>query len=120
MHSLLRGTMRRRAAFAPVPRTLTRRGTGILRRSAVPYVVNVDGSDLQKLLDSCYYGSFNGWSPSGEQVAFTLLSKYGPANVYAVKAGGTGAVNLTNSPFWNVDPEWLPRRWPGSLTDLRA
>jgi Tol biopolymer transport system component len=77
---------------------------------ALPYVVNVDGSGVQPLMDSCAGGSFNGWSRSGEQVAFTMSPGSGSSDIYAVKADGTGAVNLTNSPSWEVDAEWLPRQ----------
>ncbi len=77
--------------------------------SALPYVVNVDGSGVRRLLDTCK-GFFNGWSPSGDQVAFTLWPESGPPDVYAVKADGTGKVNLTGSPVWEADAEWLPRR----------
>lgn len=79
--------------------------------AALPYVVNVDGSGVQRLMDTCR-GFFNGWSRSGDQVAFTIFPGSGPfpasvPDVYAVKADGSGAVNLTDSPFWESDPIWL-------------
>lgn len=78
--------------------------------SALPYVVNVDGSDVRRLLDSCVYGTFDGWSRSGRQVAFTLFTaSSGPPDVHAVNADGTGSTNLTRSPFWELEAEWLPR-----------
>lgn len=77
--------------------------------SVLPYVVNVDGSGVQRLMDACE-GYFDGWSPSGEQVAFTLSPASGAPDVYAVKADGTGGVNLTGSPVWESDSQWLARQ----------
>lgn len=74
----------------------------------LPYVVNVDGSGVQRLLETCT-GYFNGWAPSGDQVAFTLWPQSGPPDVYAVNADGTGAVNVSRSSFWDSDGQWLPR-----------
>lgn len=77
--------------------------------SALPYVVNVDGTGLRRLVDSCAYGSFDGWSRSGEQVAFTLwATSPGIPDVHVVNADGTGHVNLTNSPFWELEASWVP------------
>jgi TolB protein len=78
--------------------------------SALPYVLNVDGSGAQRLMDSCIDdASFDGWSPSGEQVAFTMLSASGAPDLYVAKADGSGSVNVTNSPEWEKDAHWLPR-----------
>lgn len=81
--------------------------------SVLPYVVNVDGSGVQRLLDSCR-GYFNGWSRSGEQVAFTLFPGSGEfptsvPDIHVVNADGSGSVNLTNSPHWESDPIWVRR-----------
>jgi Tol biopolymer transport system component len=78
--------------------------------TALPYVVNVDGSGLKRLVDSCAYGTFDGWSRSGEQVAFTLwATSPGVPDIHVVNADGTGSVNLTNGPLWEMNPTWLPR-----------
>lgn len=58
-----------------------------------PYVVNVDGSGVRRLMDSCR-GFFNGWSSTGDKVAFTIFP-------------GTGPFPVTNTPFWESDPVWL-------------
>jgi Tol biopolymer transport system component len=61
-------------------------------------------------MDSCSYGLFRGWSPSGEQIAFTLWATLpGVPDVHVVNADGTGSMNLTNSPFWETESTWLPR-----------
>jgi Tol biopolymer transport system component len=81
---------------------------------ALPYVVNVDGSGVKRLMASCI-GFFNGWSPSGEKVAFTIFPAPAPApgvvpDIHVVNADGTGAVNATNSSFWESDAVWLSGR----------
>lgn len=73
----------------------------------IPYAVNVDGSGAQRLMESCG-GIFEGWSPSGEKVVFTLRPGEDPTDVHAVDADGTGRVNLTNSPGWEGEAQWLP------------
>jgi Tol biopolymer transport system component len=80
--------------------------------NALPYVMNVDGSGVQRLMDFCInYAEFNGWSPSGEQVAFTMRpAAPGPPDLYVAKADGSGSVNLTSSPDWESDAVWLPRQ----------
>jgi Tol biopolymer transport system component len=82
--------------------------------TVLPYVVNVDGTGVKRLMDSCR-GFFNGWSPSGDQVAFTLFPGTGsfpdnPPDLYVVNADGTEAANLTNNAFWESDAVWLARR----------
>lgn len=78
-----------------------------------PYVANVDGSGVKRLMDSCR-GFFNGWSSSGDKVAFTIFPGTGPfpdntPDLHVVSADGTGAANVTNSPFWESDSVWLTR-----------
>jgi Tol biopolymer transport system component len=81
--------------------------------AVLPYVVNVDGSGVKKLMDWCR-GPFNGWSPSGDQVAFTIFPPGSiPASVpdvHVVQADGSGTVNATNSPFWESEPVWIRGR----------
>ncbi|HYR11790.1 MAG TPA: hypothetical protein VEQ60_28660 [Longimicrobium sp.] len=81
---------------------------------ALPYVVNVDGSGVKRLMDTCI-GFFNGWSASGDHVAFTIFPATAPfplsvPDVHVAKSDGTGAVNATNSPFWESDAVWLSGR----------
>ena len=83
--------------------------------SNLPYVVNVDGTDVRRLMDSCA-GFFNGWSSSGERVAFTIYPVSAPAgsrpipDLYVVNADGSGAENITRSLDFEAEPRWLPRR----------
>ncbi|WP_420127405.1 TolB family protein [Longimicrobium sp.] len=77
---------------------------------ALPYVVNVDGSGVRRLMDSCR-GNFDGWSRSGDKVAFTLFVFTAPfpgsvPDVHVMNADGSGAVNVTNSPFWESGAVW--------------
>lgn len=75
--------------------------------TSMVYVVNADGSGLQQLGDFC--GEFNGWSPRGDQLAFS--SRRGSArDVYVVNASGSGVVNLTNSAIPESSAFWLRGR----------
>jgi Tol biopolymer transport system component len=78
--------------------------------TVLPYVVNVDGTGVRRLLDSCH-GLFNGWSPSGDEVAFTLWPEAeGSPDVYAVRSDGSGAMNLTAGSAWDIDAQWIRRQ----------
>lgn len=70
------------------------------------YVINADGSGLTRLSDHPTW--FNGWSPSGDHIAFT--DRRIPTDVYVVRADGTGLLNLTDSPDDDSDAVWLPAR----------
>lgn len=73
--------------------------------SAQAYVVNVDGTGVRPLMDSCT-GAFNGWSRSGDKVAFTVRPGTEAADVHVVNADGGGTVNVSNSAFWESDAIW--------------
>jgi Tol biopolymer transport system component len=88
---------------------------GQCRESVLPYVVNVDGTNVRRLMDSCY-GYFHDWSSSGDRILFTIIPPSPPAganrpvpDLFVVRADGTGAENITNSPEWEDGPLWLPR-----------
>jgi Tol biopolymer transport system component len=72
---------------------------------AQAYVVNADGTGVRPLMDSCT-GAFNGWSRSGDRVAFNVWPDADNAEVYVVNADGSGAVNVSNSPFWDINATW--------------
>ena len=77
-------------------------------------MVNVDGSGVKRLMEACT-GFFNGWSGSGDKVAFTIFPANAPfpgavPDVHVVNADGTGSVNATNSPYWESDAVWLSGR----------
>jgi Tol biopolymer transport system component len=70
------------------------------------YVINADGSGLTRLSDHPTW--FNGWSSSGDRIAFT--DRRVPNDVYVVNADGTGLFNLTDSSFDDSDAVWVPAR----------
>lgn len=84
-------------------------GTGICDSPALPYVIDADGTGLQLLMDVCT-PTFNGWSPSGNRVALTSLHDTGVYDVYVVNDDGSGSRNVTRSPLWEFDAQWVPRR----------
>lgn len=71
------------------------------------HVVGVDGSGARELMRPLP-GSFNGWSPRGDRMAFTGWDGEF-TEVYVANADGTGLVNLTRSPSHDRDAIWVPR-----------
>lgn len=74
---------------------------------SVPYVIDVDGSDLRQLAGFC--GAFNGWSPGGDRIALTHWDG-GSSDVYVADVGSGGLVNLTSTPVRETSALWLTRR----------
>ena len=78
------------------------------------YVVNVDGSGLQKLIPS---GQSPAWSPDGQKIAFVRVVRVRPiapggvepdTEIYVVNADGSGQQNLTRNLAIYGDPAWSP------------
>ena len=75
-------------------------------------MINADGSGLLRLSDNA--SQFNGWSPSGQRIAFTKRSWSIPApagipEIFVVNADGTGLVNVTNHAAADSHAMWVSR-----------
>lgn len=76
------------------------------------FIMNADGSKVQRLTQKAGYDSGAAFSPDGSQIAF-----YGMANesfdLFIMNADGSNLYNLTNdsleaySPSWSPDGEWI-------------
>ncbi len=79
------------------------------------YVVNADGTGLQRLTQTQDYDEFApAWSPAppsggtgGTQIAFQS-NPDGQWDIYIMNADGTGRQRLTSDPANDIDPDWCP------------
>lgn len=71
------------------------------------YVMNANGSGVQRLTDHAAPDSQPKWSPDGTQIAFTSL-RDGDAEVYIMNADGSAERRITNSAGNNASPTWSP------------
>ena len=78
--------------------------------SQVVYIVNVDGTNLQRLLETVARPA---WSPDGERIAFMQNAK-GASSIYTVRPDGTGLEEIASF------PDALPERRSSSLLLGRA
>ncbi len=79
------------------------------------FTMRGDGSalvDLSKHSENIYpkppgYDNFPKFSPSGAYIAYQTTS-YGTYEIFRMNSDGTGKVNLTNYPDFDLDFEWSP------------
>ena len=71
------------------------------------YIMNVDGSDPQRLTDNPAYDAWPVWSPDGSQIAFTS-TRNGKADIYVMNADGSNLRQLTQHSAGDIWPEWSP------------
>lgn len=74
------------------------------------WVINPDGSGLQKLTYDTDGGGDPAWSPDGRQIAFTRF-KDGIRNIWIMNADATDQRQLTTKggmfPSWSSDGQWI-------------
>jgi hypothetical protein len=71
------------------------------------YVVNNDGSGLNKLVNSNYLDIEPSWSSDGSKLAFTS-SRDGNREIYIINSNGTNEERLTNNLAIDAQPSWSP------------
>ncbi len=82
------------------------------------YVMNADGSGVQRLADTDNDFSLDGvvaWSPDGGQIAFASNRdgdrtgfNFDDQEIYVMNVDGSGVVRLTDSEQSDSDPAWSP------------
>lgn len=71
------------------------------------YLMNVDGTGLQRLTFNSAEDRWPAWSPNGAQIAF-MSNRNGNWEVYVMNADGSGQTNLTNHSANDLSPTWSP------------
>lgn len=73
------------------------------------YVVNADGSNLQRLTDGELWESGPRWSPDGSMITYEVIGGSGDhyGNVYVMNADGSGQRRLVET-LGAADPNWSP------------
>ena len=71
------------------------------------YVMNADGSNVQRLTDDPAYDAWPTWSPDGSQIAF-MSDRSGNPDIYVMNADGSNVRQLTDHPANDIWPEWSP------------
>src|SRR5437870_2181034 len=76
------------------------------------YVMNANGTGIQRLTDDLAFDFWPSWSPDGSRIAFTSDrdSQTGSVNleIYVMNADGTGVVNVSEDPASDLGPAWSP------------
>jgi len=71
------------------------------------YVIDSDGSGLQRLTDSPAHDRTPVWSPDGSRIAFQS-ERDGNRDIYVMASDGSGPRNITNHPAEDSHPKWSP------------
>ena len=71
------------------------------------YVMNADGSAVQRLTNDPDFVFRPTWSPDGQKIAFTS-DRDGNFEVYVMNADGSAPQRLTDNPAADTSPDWSP------------
>ncbi|MGD8752116.1 MAG: hypothetical protein PVG14_11870, partial [Anaerolineales bacterium] len=71
------------------------------------YLINADGTGLQRLTDDLAYDAWPTWSPDGSQIAF-MSTRSGNPDIYVMDADGSNVRRLTHHTANDIWPEWSP------------
>ena len=71
------------------------------------YVMNSNGTNVQRLTNHPARDWGPVWSPTGQQIAFVTV-RDGNLEIYVMNADGTSQRNLTNFPGHDSHPAWSP------------
>ena len=82
------------------------------------YVVNVDGTGLQRLTNDAGADVDPAWSPDGKRIAFSS-DRAGSADIYVMDADGSNLVRRTQSGNYNSSPAWSPDGTKIAFSSLR-
>lgn len=69
------------------------------------YLMNADGTGVQRLTNDTAADANPAWSPDGSHLAFQT-NRDGNWEIYSIAVDGTGLTNLTQSPSQETTPAW--------------
>ena len=72
------------------------------------YVMNSDGSNVQRLTNSAGADRTPSWSPDGTRILFAS-ERHGFAEIYLMNADGSNQIRLTNNTVDDTEPVWRAR-----------
>lgn len=90
-------------AFSPDAKKLA--FTNDVNGNADVYVMNIDGTGLERLTEDEAIDSAPAFSPDGEKIAFTT-NRDGNFEVYTMNADGSEETNVTRNPANDFSPAW--------------
>ena len=71
------------------------------------YVMNTDGSNLNRLTSNSADDEDPNWSPDGTKIAF-ISKRDGHYEIYLMNVDGSDQIRVTYSNGHAVDPDWKP------------
>ena len=71
------------------------------------YVINIDGSNRQRLTTDLSPDETPQWSPSGDAIVFSSV-RAGSRQIYTMNPDGSNQVNVTNTSYTESWPAWHP------------
>src|SRR5437764_2213258 len=69
------------------------------------YIMNADGTGLQRITDP---GLFLSWSGDGSKLAYVRQGNNNAPDIFTINVDGTGEMNITNDPISDIAPSWSP------------
>ena len=74
------------------------------------YVMNADGSGIERLTYEGHFNFLPSWSPDGGRIAFASggLDFIDDMEIYVMNADGTGVERLTENEYRDESPAWSP------------
>jgi TolB protein len=71
------------------------------------YIMDSNGSNIQRLTDNPGYDGEPSWSPDSKQITFTS-SRNGKDEIYIMNSDGSDITQITNNLAINSHPSWSP------------